>query len=62
MMNELRGLSVEELNKRMTEARTKLADLRRKAATRALKTLHEIPVLRREIARLSLALREKKSS
>jgi len=56
---ELRGKSVEELNKELLELRKAQFGLRLQHATQSLTKNSEIPRLKREIARVHTVLTEK---
>jgi large subunit ribosomal protein L29 len=56
---DLQKLSVEELNKALTESRQALFNLRFKHATAQLEKTSEIPVARRNIARIMTVLKQK---
>jgi large subunit ribosomal protein L29 len=59
--NELRGKSVEELNKELLELRRAQFGLRMQLATQSLSKNSEIERVRRQIARVHTLLTEKKS-
>jgi large subunit ribosomal protein L29 len=56
---EMRSLSVEELQKRANDAHQELFNLRIRLATRQLVNHRELPRVRKEIARLETVIREK---
>ncbi len=56
---EIRALGDEELKKRLEEARKELLELRFKAATKQLKNHRELPMLKKDIARLKTIVRER---
>ncbi len=58
-VDEIRGLSSQELAKRLEEARQELFNLRFRLATRQLVNHREIPRGRKKIARLKTVIREK---
>ena len=58
-VEEIRVLSIEEINKRSDEAYAKLFKLRLQSATKQLTNHREIPQAKRNIARLKTILREK---
>jgi large subunit ribosomal protein L29 len=58
-VEEIRGLSSEELVKQQEAARKELFELRFRLATRQLVNHRQIRVVRKTIARLSTVLREK---
>ena len=58
-VEEIRGLSSEELLKQQEAARKELFELRFKLATRQLVNHRQIREVRKTIARLSTVLREK---
>ena len=57
---ELRGFSLEELKKRLTEEEENLANLRFQLATSQLDSPIKVRTVRKEIARLQTLIREKK--
>lgn len=57
-MKELRGLSAEQLNAKLTEARQELFNLRFQHATAQLEKTASIPVAKKNIARILTALAE----
>jgi large subunit ribosomal protein L29 len=59
---EMRSLSVEELNKRVNDARQELFNLRIRLSTRQLVNHRELPRVKKEIARLKTAIRQKQLS
>lgn len=58
--NELRALSVDELNKKTAELNQELFNLRFQLHTGHLENNARIPQVRREIARVKTVLREKR--
>ena len=58
-VEEIRVLSIEEINKRSDEAYAKLFKLRLQSATKQLTNHREIPQVKKNIARLKTILREK---
>lgn len=58
-VDELRGLSSEELVKQQEAARKELFDLRFRLATRQLVNIRQIRQVKKTIARLSTVLRER---
>jgi large subunit ribosomal protein L29 len=56
---ELRKLSVEELNKSLKEARENLFNLRFKHATAQLEKVSSLPAAKRDIAKILTILKEK---
>ena len=56
---EIRTLSDEKLEKRLEAAHKELLELRFKAATKQLKNHREIPMLKKDIARLKTIVRER---
>ena len=58
-MQELRDLSVEELNRRREDAKQELFNLRFQMATRSLTNYDRMNQVRRQIARLNTLLRER---
>ena len=58
-VEEIRGLSSEELTKQQEAARKELFDLRFRLATRQLVNHREIRKVKKTIARLSTILRER---
>ena len=58
-IKEIRTLGDEELNKRLEAAHKELLELRFKAATKQLKNHREIPMLKKDIARLKTIVRER---
>lgn len=57
--NEIRGLSDEEIRKRIEEAHRELFDLRFKWSIRQLVNHREIPKVRKRIARMHTILKER---
>ena len=60
--NEIRNLSVEELDKKLADLKKDLFMLRMQHATNHLDNPLKIPALRRDIARVKTVLREKQVS
>ena len=58
-IEEMRALSVEELNKSINNAHEELFNLRFKLSTRQLVNHRELPRVKKDIARLETILREK---
>ena len=58
-IKEIRTLGDEELNERLEAAHKELLELRFKAATKQLKNHREIPMLKKDIARLKTIVRER---
>ncbi len=58
-VDEIRGLSPQELAKRLEEARQELFNLRFRLATRQLVNHREIPRVQKKIARLKTIIRER---
>jgi len=58
--SELRDLSVEELNSKVSELNQELFNLRFQLHTGHLENTARIPQVRREIARVNTVLREKR--
>jgi large subunit ribosomal protein L29 len=56
---EIRALGDEELKKRLEAAHKELLELRFKAATKHLKNHRELPMLKKDIARLKTVVRER---
>ncbi|TVR54141.1 MAG: 50S ribosomal protein L29 [Puniceicoccaceae bacterium] len=56
---EIRELSPQELEKKLRDTRRELLDLRMRKQTGQLEKTHEIPALRRDIARMATILRTK---
>ena len=57
--NEIRKLSTEEINKKITESKEELFNLRMKQATGTLENPSRIRELRKTVARLKTILRER---
>ena len=57
--NEIRKLSTEEINKKITESKEELFNLRMKQATGNLENPSRIRELRKTVARLKTILRER---
>lgn len=60
--SEIRKMSVEEINKKITELKTELFELRMKQSTGNLDKPHKINELRKTVARLKTVLNEKDGS
>lgn len=58
-INELRDLTVDELNAKVKECRAKLFDIRFKLATHQVENTAEIAFLRHTIAQIKTVIREK---
>jgi len=58
--NEIRELSLEEIEQKILEAHQELFNLRFQMTTRQLKDYNRIKVVKREIARLNTIAHEKK--
>ena len=56
--SEIRKMSKEDINKKITESKTELFDLRMKQATGNLDKPHRINALRKDVARLKTVLNE----
>lgn len=61
-INELRKLSNEDLNKKITESKKELLDLRFKQSTGSLEKPSKIHELRKDVARMKTILRERELS
>ena len=61
-VQEIRGLSSEELEKQLDEAYHELFNLRFRLATRQLVNYHEIRNVRKRIARIKTIMRERELS
>ena len=57
--NEIRKLSTEEINKKITESKEELFNLRMKQATGTLENPARIRELRKTVARIKTILRER---
>ena len=57
-INEIREMSVEDINKKIVEIKNELFELRMKQATGTLEKPHMINKLRKDVARLKTVLRE----
>jgi large subunit ribosomal protein L29 len=57
-IEEMRALSPAELTRQLEAARRELFDLRFRAATKQLVNHREIPMVKRDIARMQTVLRE----
>ena len=60
--NELRKLTNEDLNKKITESKKELLDLRIKQSTGSLEKPSKIHELRKDVARMKTILRERELS
>ena len=58
-INEIRKLTTEEINKKITEAKEELLKLRMKQATGTLENSARIHELRKDVARFKTILRER---
>jgi large subunit ribosomal protein L29 len=58
-IEEMRSLSVEELNKKLNDAHQELFNLRFRLSTRQLVNHRELPKVKKEIARMETIVREK---
>ena len=58
-INEIRGMSAEELKKELQKSHDDLMTLRFKLATKQLVNHREVPRAKKNIARLNTVLREK---
>ena len=61
-INELRKLTNEDLNKKITESKKELLDLRIKQSTGSLEKTSKIHELRKDVARMKTILRERELS
>jgi len=61
-ISEIRKMSKEDINKKITELKTEIFDLRMKQATGNLDKPHKINELRKTVARLKTVLNEKDGS
>ena len=61
-INELRKLTNEDLNKKITESKKELLDLRIKQSTGNLEKPSKVHELRKEVARMKTILRERELS
>lgn len=61
-INELRKLTNEDLNKKITESKKELLDLRIKQFTGSLEKPSKIHELRKDVARMKTILRERELS
>lgn len=57
--SEIRKMSVEDINKKISENKQELFELRMKQATGTLDKPHRINALRKDVARLKTVLTEK---
>ena len=60
-INELRKLSTEELNNKISESKRELLDLRLKNATGALEKPSKIRELKKDVARMKTIINERKN-
>lgn len=58
-VNEFRGLTVKDLEQRLSDAKTELFNLRFQAATGQLENHGRLRAVRREIARIYTVMRER---
>ena len=58
-LDELRGLSIEELRRQLEESKEELFNLRFKLATKQLVNHRELPKVKKKIARLKTLIRER---
>jgi large subunit ribosomal protein L29 len=58
-VEEMRSLSIEELNKKVNDAHQELFNLRFRLSTRQLVNHRELPKVKKEIARIETIIREK---
>lgn len=58
-LDEVRALSIEEINKQLDEAHRELFNLRFRLSTRQLVNHRELPNVRKKIARLNTIIKEK---
>ena len=61
-INEIRALSVDELNTKLKELTTELFNLRFQLAINQLENTNRIPEVKRDIARVMTILSEKKDA
>ena len=61
-INEIRALSVDELNTKLKELKTELFNLRFQLAINQLENTNRIPEVTRDIARVMTILSEKKDA
>ncbi|MDD7675128.1 MAG: 50S ribosomal protein L29 [Eubacteriales bacterium] len=61
-INEIRALSVDELNTKLKELKTELFNLRFQLAINQLENTNRIPEVKRDIARVMTILSEKKDA
>ena len=61
-INELRKLTNEDLNKKISESKKELLDLRIKQSTGSLEKPSKIHELRKDVARMKTILRERELS
>ena len=61
-LKELRALDDKELNKRITESKKELFDLRLKISTGTLEKPSRVDELRKDIARMKTILNERKNN
>ena len=60
-INELRKLSTEELNNKISESKRELLDLRLKNATGALEKPSKLRELKKDVARMKTIINERKN-
>ena len=60
-INELRKLSTEELNNKISESKRELLDLRLKNATGTLEKPSKIKELKKDVARMKTIINERKT-
>ena len=60
--NEIRNLSVEELNKKLTDLKKDLFMLRMQHATNQLENSMQIAAVKKDIARVKTIIREKETN
>lgn len=60
--SEIRKMTTEEINTKISDLKRELFDMRMKQATGGLEKTHQIDVLRKTVARLKTVLNEKDGS
>ncbi len=60
--SEIRKMSTEDINKKITETKAELWNLRFSSATGSLEKPHKIRELRHDVARMKTVLNERKES
>jgi large subunit ribosomal protein L29 len=60
--NEIRELSIEELEKKLRDTRADVLDVRLRKQTGQLEKTHEVALKRKEVARFETILSEKKAA